>query len=55
MKALAGIVREWREGPYSRLDNGLEPLLDIEEVCEIRLWELWDAPNRGYTFYSPDT
>jgi len=28
--------------------------LEVEQGWRIRFWEIWRAPNRGYTFYSGD-
>jgi len=28
--------------------------LEVEKSCRIGFWEIWRAPNRGFTFYDDD-
>jgi hypothetical protein len=48
------VMDDWETGGSARLRCGDIPSLKIETGRRIRFFEIWNAPNRGHTFYEAD-
>lgn len=51
-KARRAVRALWASGEYHALNKGALPVLTVDTVKQVSLWQFLRSPNKGHTFYA---